>query len=55
MIAYGDKIDAEAADNITTAVQNYLLDRADIEKTVTDIQDLLMKQAEKVADEQGWR
>jgi ABC-type glycerol-3-phosphate transport system substrate-binding protein len=55
MIAYADKIDAEAAENITKATQNYLLDRAELDKTSEDIQKLLMEQAEKVADEQGWR
>ncbi|MGH2558382.1 MAG: ABC transporter substrate-binding protein [Thermomicrobiales bacterium] len=55
MIAYGDKIDAEAAENIDTAVNNYLLGRAELDETAEEIQNLLMEQAERVADEQGWR
>ncbi|MEJ7838996.1 MAG: extracellular solute-binding protein, partial [Thermomicrobiales bacterium] len=55
MIAYADKIDAEAADNIATATSNFLLDRTSIDDVVVEIQGLYMAQAEKVADEQGWR
>jgi hypothetical protein len=55
MIAYGDKLDAEAADNITTATSNFLLDRTSLDDAAVEIQGLLMAQAEKVADEQGWR
>lgn len=55
MIAYGDKIDAEAAENIGTATNNFLLGRAELDETAEEIQRLLMEQAERVADEQGWR
>jgi ABC-type glycerol-3-phosphate transport system substrate-binding protein len=55
MIAYADKIDAEASANITTATQNYLLGRADLDETAEEIQDLLYAQAEKAADDNGWR
>jgi ABC-type glycerol-3-phosphate transport system substrate-binding protein len=55
MIAYGDKLDAEAADNISTATQNYLLGRAELDETADEIQKLLFAQAEKLADENGWR
>lgn len=54
MIAYSDKLDAEAAAKIDTAVNNYLLGRADLDKTAQDIQDLLMTSAKKLADENGW-
>jgi hypothetical protein len=55
MIAYGDKLDAEAADNIGIATQNYLLGRAELDPTAEEIQKLLYAQAEKLADENGWR
>jgi hypothetical protein len=55
MIAYGDKIDAEAASKIDTASANYLLGRAELEPTSVEIQELLYAQAEKAADENGWR
>ncbi|MEJ7901543.1 MAG: hypothetical protein WKF63_06820, partial [Thermomicrobiales bacterium] len=55
MISYADKLDAEAADNINTATQNYLLGRAELDPTAADIQELLFAQAEKLADENDWR
>ncbi len=55
MIAYGDKIDAEAGDKINVATQNYLLGRQELEATAQEIQDLLYAQAEKAATENGWR
>ncbi len=55
MIAYGDKIDAEAGAKIDTASANYLLGRAELEPTAAEIQELLYAQAEKAADENGWR
>lgn len=55
MISYADKLDAEAADNITTATNNYLLGRAELDPTAAEIQELLYAQAEKLADENGWR
>lgn len=55
MIAYADKIDAEASANITTATQNYLLDRAELDETAEEIQGLLYAQAEKAAEDNGWR
>lgn len=55
MIAYGDKIDAEAADKINIATQNYLLGRAELDPTAEDIQELLIDQATKAAEENGWR
>lgn len=54
MIAYADKLDAEAAAKIDTATNNYLLGRAELDKTAQDIQDLLKAQAEKLAKDNGW-
>jgi hypothetical protein len=54
MIAYADKIDAEASAKITTATQNYLLGRAELDETAEEIQGLLFAQAEKAAEENGW-
>ena len=54
MIAYGDKLDAEAAAKIDTAPNNDLLGRAELDKTAQDIQDLLMAQAQKLAKDNGW-
>jgi hypothetical protein len=42
-------------DNINTATQNYLLGRAELDQTAIEIQELLFAQAEKLADENGWR
>ena len=55
MIAYGDKIDAEAGAQIDTAINNYLLDRAELDETAQTVQDLLFAQAEAAADANGWR
>jgi hypothetical protein len=55
MIAYGDKIDAEAAAQIDTATNNYLLDRGELDETAQAIQDLLFAQAEAAAEANGWR
>ncbi len=55
MISYADKLDAEAADNINTATQNYLLGRSELDPTAEEIQQLLIAQAEKLADQNGWR
>lgn len=55
MIAYADKIEAEAATKINTATNNYLLDRAELDETATEVQNLLFAQAEKAAEDNGWR
>jgi raffinose/stachyose/melibiose transport system substrate-binding protein len=55
MIAYADKIDAEAAAQIDTATNNYLLGRAELDETAQAIQDLLYAQAEASAEANGWR
>ncbi len=55
MIAYGDKIDAEAGAQIDTAVNNFLLGRAELDETAETIQGLLYAQAEAAADANGWR
>lgn len=55
MIAYADKIEAEAADRITVVTQNYLLGRAELDETAEQLQQLLLAQAEKAAEENDWR
>jgi len=55
MIAYGDKIEAEAGTKIEVASQNYLLGRAELDETADSIQQLLFAQAEKAARDNGWR
>ncbi len=55
MIAYGDKIDAEAGKKIGVASQNYLLGRAELEETAAAIQELLFAQADKAVKDNGWR
>jgi hypothetical protein len=55
MIAYGDKIDAEAGAQIDTAVNNFLLGRAELDETAETIQGLLYAQAEAAAAANGWR
>jgi hypothetical protein len=55
MIVYDDKIDSEAATNIGKVVDNYLLGRAELDDTSSQVQKLLMDQAQKVADQQGWK
>ncbi len=54
MIAYGDKLDAEAGDKITDATNNFLLGRAELDETAEEIQQLLMYQALKSVEENGW-
>lgn len=55
MISYADKIEAEAADKIGVATQNYLLGRAELDETAEQIQQLLYAQAEKAAEDNDWR
>ncbi len=55
MIAYGDKIDAEAGVNIGKATDNYLLGRTELDETATQLQKLYMDQAVKTAADQGWK
>jgi len=54
MIAYADKIEAEAGDNIADRTNNFLLGRAELDQTAEEIQQLLMDQAQKAAEENGW-
>ena len=54
MIAYGDKIDAEAGAQIDTPVNNFLLGRAELDETAETIQGLLYAQAEAAAAANGW-
>lgn len=54
MIAYADKIDAEAAVNIGKVTDTYLLGRAELDETSTQLQKLYMDQAVKTAADQGW-
>ncbi len=55
MIAYDDKLDAEAAQNITVHVNNYLLGDAELDETAQKIQEELMKQAQTLAEQNGWQ
>lgn len=55
MIAYADKIDAEAAVNIGKVTDTYLLGRAELDETTTQLQKLYMDQAVKTAADQGWK
>jgi raffinose/stachyose/melibiose transport system substrate-binding protein len=55
MIVYDDKIDSEAATNKDKLIDNYLLGRAELDETASQVQQLLMDQAQKVADQQGWK
>jgi ABC-type glycerol-3-phosphate transport system substrate-binding protein len=54
MIAYGDKIEAEAGDKITDLTNNFLLGRAELDETAEQIQKLLMDQAQKAKEQNGW-
>ena len=54
MIAYGDKIDAEAGKKIDDATNKYLLGKAELDQTADDIQKLLMDQAVKAKEANGW-
>lgn len=55
MIAYADKIDAEAATNIGKVTDTYLLGRTQLDETATKLQQLYMDQAQKTAKDQGWK
>ncbi len=55
MIAYADKIDAEAAVNIGKVTDTYLLGREELDATATQLQKLYMDQAVKTAADQGWK
>lgn len=55
MIAYDDKIDAEAIQKKNVALQNYLLGRAELDETAEETQKIFYEQAEKAAEENGWR
>ena len=54
MISYGDKIEAEAGTKIDTLVNDFLLDRADLDTTAADIQAILLAQAQAAKDANGW-
>jgi len=55
MIAYDDKIEAEAIQKKNLAQANYLLGRAELDETAEEMQQIFYAQAEKAAEENGWR
>jgi ABC-type glycerol-3-phosphate transport system substrate-binding protein len=54
MIAYDDKIEAEAAQNKDVHINNYLLGDAELDETAQKVQEELMKQAQHAAEQNGW-
>lgn len=55
IIAYPDKIvSTEAVEQIETLRQNFFLDRAELDETAVQIQEVLLRQAEAAVEEFGW-